>query len=287
MSFHFQAQGDSSDEEQVDLTSWQSTAKSAGQQRAPVARVQAQTDEEIIDGQVMAELDAAIPPTASGALQVDSNDEGDDAQDGGEDEQSEDNDIVELKVDSASESQDTRNRRSNTHWSLMQSGFTSVNQPVSGVSSDESDRTMRKNGASVSKKQRKLVPAIPRSQLDPEEREEFQDFTAGGDVVRKVLKELKDGRRDIVYKVEFEDLHVEEVRYAFACSVLAVPSSCVGPHGYGFRGSAGHCVACFASLDPLPCLHMTGYCLIRKGHTTHHMLSIMASPCHHNPNGLL
>ncbi|KAM0715106.1 hypothetical protein Q7P37_009571 [Cladosporium fusiforme] len=55
---------------------------------------------------------------------------------------------------------------------------------------------------------------IPRDELNEEEREEYEDFTAGGNVVLRVLNELRDEDGMMEYKVEFEDLHIEQISFA-------------------------------------------------------------------------
>ncbi len=57
-----------------------------------------------------------------------------------------------------------------------------------------------------------VVPILSRIERDDED---VVDLTAGDDVVRRVLAELEDTSEDgaLVYRVEFEDLRVEEVRF--------------------------------------------------------------------------
>lgn len=55
---------------------------------------------------------------------------------------------------------------------------------------------------------------IPRDEIDEGERADCVDLTAGGEVVRRVLKEQEDGDGMMAYAVEFEDHHTEEVRSA-------------------------------------------------------------------------
>jgi hypothetical protein len=61
---------------------------------------------------------------------------------------------------------------------------------------------------------RKVEVVVSRNELDDDERADCVDFTAGGDVVRRVLFERKDRDGMMGYTVEFEDYHVEEVRFA-------------------------------------------------------------------------
>jgi len=57
-----------------------------------------------------------------------------------------------------------------------------------------------------------VVPILSRIERDDED---VVDLTAGDDVVRRVLAELEDTSEDgaLVYRVEFEDWRVEEVRF--------------------------------------------------------------------------
>lgn len=77
---------------------------------------------------------------------------------------------------------------------------------VSSDSGEESDN--------LSVPTRKVEVVISRNELDEDERAEYVDLTAGGDVVRHVLSEREDGDGMMEYTVEFEDYHVEEVRFA-------------------------------------------------------------------------
>lgn len=61
---------------------------------------------------------------------------------------------------------------------------------------------------------------IPHDEIDDAEREECIDFTAGGDVVRRVISELQDEQGMMAYTVEFEDYHVEKV--SLACDFTSV-----------------------------------------------------------------
>lgn len=55
---------------------------------------------------------------------------------------------------------------------------------------------------------------IPHNEIDEEELGQFEDFTAGGDVVLRVLNEREGEDGIMAYAVEFEDRHVDEVRLA-------------------------------------------------------------------------
>lgn len=66
---------------------------------------------------------------------------------------------------------------------------------------------------------RKVEVVISRNELDDDERTDYVDLTAGGDVVRRVLSEREGGDGMMEYTVEFEDYHVEEV--SFACDFHA------------------------------------------------------------------
>ena len=61
---------------------------------------------------------------------------------------------------------------------------------------------------------RKVEVVISCNELEEDERADYVDLTAGGDIVRRVLSE-REGRDGMMeYTVEFEDYHVEEVRFA-------------------------------------------------------------------------
>ena len=66
-----------------------------------------------------------------------------------------------------------------------------------------------------------LRVTIPRDELEGEDVEEIEDFTAGGNVVSRVLSEQQDEDGLMTYMVEFEDLHVEEVILRHMISRLA------------------------------------------------------------------
>lgn len=63
---------------------------------------------------------------------------------------------------------------------------------------------------------------IPNDELDEEEREEYEDFTAGGDVVFRVLNELTGEDGMMEYTVEFEDRHIEQVSLTCDCTRLRI-----------------------------------------------------------------
>lgn len=82
---------------------------------------------------------------------------------------------------------------------------------VSSDSGEESDN--------LSVPDRKVEVVISRNELDHDERADYVDLTAGGDVVRRVLSERENRDGVMEYTVEFEDYHVEEVR--FACDLTS------------------------------------------------------------------
>lgn len=61
---------------------------------------------------------------------------------------------------------------------------------------------------------RKVEVVISRNELDEDERADYVDLTAGSDVVRRVLSERENRDGMMEYTVEFEDYHVDEVRFA-------------------------------------------------------------------------
>ena len=204
MSFHFQPQADSSDEEEaVDISAWKSgaVAATAAQEQAP------SPPEAAI--QVMDELASALnDPEEQDEIAPFQGD-----LDGAAD-----------VADSQEEDEDEEQEEP----TFQSSGFTSVNKPariqaeisLPESSDDEAvspsqlklpNRT--RQAAGPSQAARMLVPVIPRLELSSSEAEDIIDFTAGDDVVRRVKKEVNGRGGDVVYLVEFEDRHVEEVSY--------------------------------------------------------------------------
>jgi len=86
-------------------------------------------------------------------------------------------------------------------------------QPLEVSSDSEED------GDNLSIPTRKVEVVISRNELDDDERADYVDLTAGGDVVRRVLSERENRDGMMEYTVEFEDYHVEEVR--FACDLTS------------------------------------------------------------------
>lgn len=202
MSFHFQPQADSSDEEEaVDISAWKSGAPKpvlAQPSSPPTAAIE-----------IMDEL----------ANEIENGDSGDMASFQGD-----------LNGDGAENADKRDDAEGEEQVPFISPGFTSVNKPapvqapISLLESEDEQpspgqmglptRTRRaslKPAATQKKGPRVLVPVIPRIELDSSEADEIIDFTIGNDVVRRVLKEREGRDGDIVYKVEFEDRHVEQV----------------------------------------------------------------------------
>jgi hypothetical protein len=197
MSFHFQPQADSSDEEEaVDIAAWKSGVPKPAPAQPPSSPTAAI--------EIMDELANEI-----------------DNEDGGE--------MASFQGDLNGDSSENADKKDG-QVPFISSGFTFVNKPapvqapISLLDSEDEQpspgqmklptRTRRgtsKPATTQKKGSRVLVPVIPRIELDSSEADEIIDFTAGNDVVRRVLKERKGRDGDIVYKVEFEDRHVEEV----------------------------------------------------------------------------
>ena len=233
MAFHFQPQPDSSDDEQVDISTWQTGAKPGRRSPAlpaPVAPMggrERDDDEGEIDFSTWQKPTTMTSARATGSgaesAPVDDDDgevqvvEGDVPDD--VDDVTDNSDVVEL-TDTRDRS--TSRKRKRQAESFVSTGFTSINNPARAVSAPSEDdlstpaeqvtsRTRRSNKETNGSGQRKLVPIIPQVEIDDDE---ILDFTAGGDVVRRVKKEIKNRDGDLLYTVEFEDRHVEQVRSA-------------------------------------------------------------------------
>ena len=212
MSFHFQPQADSSDgEEAVDISVWKSGASKPAHAQPPSPPAAAiEIMDELADEINNEEGGDQIGPF-QGELDGDAEEDAD-------------------KKDEKHESEEDEEDEEQEAVPFVSSGFTSVNKPaplqapISLLESDDEQpspgqirlpsRTRRpasKPAATEKQAARVLVPVIPRIELNSSEADEIIDFTGGHDVVRRVLKERKGIDRDVVYKVEFEDRHVEEV----------------------------------------------------------------------------
>lgn len=214
MSYHFQPQADSSDEEGVDLSAWKDGAKSnqsSSKTQAPIAPMQsfqeASTEEDVTKF-----MDVANGIAAKMGEEADDDDDDDDE---GEDGNGaigsrrmsldvQDSDIEEVAA-TARPHERVRKQTERT----VSSGFTAINAPSQRTSRSRDEEEVVEQGPA--RILREVVPRLVPLPLDSEELAEFEDFTSGGDVVRKVLRDLDPAGGQLQYEVEFEDLHVEKV----------------------------------------------------------------------------
>jgi hypothetical protein len=263
MSFHFQPEADSSDEEgQVDLAAWQGAAKPKPEspaQRAPEGPFQGQTDEDneedIANGTNAGALDD--PEDADNPEE-----QADEDEDAGEEADDNDSDAIEIRDSRSASSKASNKRQSNVRQSNISTGFTSMNEPVEVSSRDSSEDELA--STPTLQTQRRIVPVIPRGEVDSNERAEFEDFTTGGDVVRRVLKETNVHGREVLYKVEFEDLHVDEVRFAIGFAFYS--RCCCFMHCLNLYASTCHFLPRLASFARSHVGHMTCCCLFWSYH---------------------
>lgn len=75
-------------------------------------------------------------------------------------------------------------------------------------SGSEEDNDVQSQGV------RSVEVIIPRDELEAEDLADIIDYTAGGDVVHRVLDEGENSDGMMEYTVEFEDYHVDKVRFA-------------------------------------------------------------------------
>lgn len=206
MAFHFQPSADSSDEGEVDITAWQGGAKkprSSAQPPAPIASMYSTAHDDEVEEGITAAFQQANASTAEA--------------DAGE--QDDDDEQMGLSINGGSETpQLVSDKRTPSQGprSFVQSGFTSINQPVGDAASESEDeieislrRSRSKSKAGTTKRNRKLVPRVARNEVDVDE---YEDLTKGGDVVRRVKKEAPSKRGMIRYLVEFMDHTIREVR---------------------------------------------------------------------------
>jgi hypothetical protein len=205
MSFHFEPQPDSDEEEAVDISAWKSGASKPTQQQ-PVSPSK-----------------AALKITNKLANKF-----------GNEDNENELGTFRSgLNGDVPEEPE--AGQKEEDQVPVVSSGFASVNKsaltqaPITLPESSEDERptpsrlelptrtrrTVLKSAVAEKKAARVLVPVIPRLDLDSSEADEIIDYTAGHDVVKRVKKELKRRHGDNAYVVEFEDRHVEQVSLSF------------------------------------------------------------------------
>ena len=214
MSFHCETRADSSDDEDgVDLAAWQSNTQpkvASSTQNAPVAIMEAREDDADED-EIAGFMEQANDLTT----------EAQDLENGVDESEEDDVDAIEI-IGSAP----VRSKRKAAQNAIFSSGFTSINVPIPRRQTPSSDED--EVAQDLAGELGKMVPMIPRSELDADARAEFEDFTTGGDVVKRVMKELKDGRANLRYKVEFEDWSVAEVSLWFSSCPLAVVRDCVG-----------------------------------------------------------
>ena len=240
MAYHFQPQADSSDDEQVDISAWQTGAepKRKTPHPAPVGTTS--------DGGADAESSRAIGSSTSkigsgpgNAIEVEDGDDTSEDEEEVEEEvvidntqdRSRDNGVERSQSRESTGSSSSVRKRKRELESFASTGFTPVNKPaaVNRPDSSEDELTLptppaqpfpirSRRTASSSKDQKqtgRLVPVIPRFELDDDDLDDIVDYTKGGDVVRRVKKEFTGKDRFLTYKVEFEDRHVEEVRIGF------------------------------------------------------------------------
>ena len=294
MAFHFQPQADSSDQEQVDISAWQSRAKPMRKSPAlpaPVAPMTAHGDEEDSDSIEMPSFQTTAAANGAGATGFGAEEDVDEEaqeEDGvqileGDIHQDEPDGVVAIKdsqtpaVESARE-QSTGRKSTRQNDVFVSPGFTSINQPIprtSDSSDDElsaptrevSSRTRQTSRDSNGAGARILVPILPRVDVDDGE---ILDFTKGGDIVRRVKKELK-RRGDLSYVVEFEDRHVEEVCYAVPQHPChCTPSiTCLGHVSFDSCLRRPHLLCCYilafrsnADLFPVSVVAETSYAAI-------------------------
>lgn len=206
MSFHFQPQADSSDEDNpIDLSAWKSGAPKPAPKQAESVESPPEDALQVID-----ELADAL------------NDE----------EHGDEDDIPTFTGDFDGTDETPAREDSEQVDQFVSTGFTSVNRPapkrsqepilLPDSSEDEAVSPVqlptrsrksesRRPVAAPQTTERVLVPVVPRYELDSSRADEIIDFTAGDDVVRRVKKEIQGKRGRVSYLVEFEDRHEEEV----------------------------------------------------------------------------
>lgn len=185
MAFHFDAQADSSDDgDAIDLSAWKAGAQRrspvAGQGRAPVApmmgssarqEAESSATPDLSDFNRKGEAPAALSPPRI-AFQP----------------------INDLNQESSAGDQD-----------LEIQSISSAEPSSAPVEQDQDDQEQEQVGSGG----RKLVVQISRTEGD--DRDDYDDYTAGSQTVRRVLWEVRPISGQVAYQVLFEDFHHEAV----------------------------------------------------------------------------
>ena len=222
MSFHFQPQADSSDEEDaVNISAWKSGAPKSAQRpllSPPTAAIEIMDEiVEAINNEDEDEDDTAV---FEGDLNNRAEQSEDDKVDGEVEEKDKPDTIAVPAFTPVNKSTRSQAPISLSESSEAELGFPeNIKMQLPTRARNQTGRSTSGSSRTQKKAARVLVPVIPRLELDSSEAEEIIDFTAGSDVVRRVKREINAKYGDVVYQVEFEDRHVEEVsQFPFSSS---------------------------------------------------------------------
>ena len=213
MSFHFQPQADSSDEENaVDISAWKSSAPKPTQRQPPSPPTAAlEIMDEIAEAINNEDEEEDADAVSQGDLNGGAEDVEDEQVDGEEEEEQE-------AITVPAFTPVNKGTRSQAPISLPESSDDEVDSKLelpTRTRRSTSRRATSRPLITQTKAAQVLVPVIPRLELDSSEADEIIDFTAGSDVVRRIKKEVQERDGDVVYQVEFEDRHVEKVSKSF------------------------------------------------------------------------
>ena len=198
MSFNFPARADSSDEDAaVDLSAWQSGAKRkrvTPPRRSSGFQAVNQPSEDVemeMEPEAPAPVAQMLPAAEEADPMLISSDRQSDDDDG--DEEEEVAPVIAPVQDESAGAEDDEE----------EDDAIEVQPQIEEEELEEEELVVPKPN--------KIRVLVPRDELEDEDPADFEDFTAGGDVVASVLQEQQDEDGVMIYLVEFEDHHVAEV----------------------------------------------------------------------------
>lgn len=196
MAFHFDARGDSSDEEggEFDLSSWTTGAARAGasavMNQAPVAPMM-QPEAQLIESDEESDIEEEIVPRdpPNGPSTRDSS----------------------ASLSLGFQPINASDRRESQQSTYNLDSDASPERDGSIMEVDNVERRPEKREKSKDEDDNALVVYISDTEIARAKKKAYTDLTAGADRVRRVLKEAQDDDGTMLYEVQFDDFHTEQV----------------------------------------------------------------------------
>ncbi|KXT16455.1 hypothetical protein AC579_1772 [Pseudocercospora musae] len=193
--FHFDARGDSSDEDTagIDLAAWQSAAVAPNARpsdAAPVAQMIA-PDAEVIESAASPESAELEPGRKRKRISPSQSP---------------------VEVGSGFQAINSRRESQRSTYNLDSHVTPEAEADPSPMFVGEEEEPPRRNGKGDNAA-RGLFVHIPEKEVARALKKQWEDFTTGGDRVRRVLRERYDEDGTVLYKVQFDDYRNEEVAF--------------------------------------------------------------------------